>query len=99
VEAYLEWAAGQEKWLPHLHGYRQNGSWYAHPRKEFFDLGDIAALVDPDLACWEVTECPEVDWDLDYRFRDTMGSILRCYHIDRDKTFALLYDKLRAFFG
>ena len=66
------------------------------PRKGFFDLGDIAALVDPDLACWEVAECPEVDWDLDYQFKGTKGSILRCYHVDRDRTFGLLYGRLEA---
>lgn len=69
------------------------------PRKGFFDLGDMAALVDPDLSSWEVAECPEVDWDLDYEFKGTLGSILRCYHVDRDGTFALLYDKLRTDYG
>jgi len=79
----------------YLHAYRSREEWYASPRKGFFDLGDIAALVDPDLACWDVTQCPEVDWDLSYRFTDRLGSILRCYHIDRDRTFELLYEKLR----
>jgi purine nucleosidase len=78
----------------YLHEYRHNAPWMAHPKKGFFDLGDIAALVDPDLACWEVTECPKVGWDLDYHFQGKLGSILRCYHVDRDRVFALLYDKL-----
>ena len=64
------------------------------PNKGFFDLGDVAALVDPGLAEWEQTACPEVDWDLSYRFKGTMGEILRCYHIDSRGTFDLLYRKL-----
>lgn len=80
----------------YLHEYRYEHPHWMSPRKGFFDLGDIAALVDPDLGSWEVAECPEVDWDLDYEFKGTLGSILRCYHVDRDGTFALLYDKLRA---
>jgi inosine-uridine nucleoside N-ribohydrolase len=80
----------------YLHGYRFKASWYASPRKGFFDLGDVAALVNPSLAAWDVTPCPEVDWDLRYRFTDKLGSIRRCYHIDRDRTFELLYEKLRT---
>lgn len=83
----------------YLHSYRHREEWYASPRKGFYDLGDIAALVDPDLACWDVTSCPEVGWDLAYHFTDKLGSILRCYHVDRDRTFQLLYRKLHAHAG
>lgn len=80
----------------YLHEYRLRSEWFQDPRKGFYDLGDIAALVDPALACWDVTPCPEVGWDLSYQFTDRMGSILRCYHVDRDRTFELLYDRLAA---
>jgi len=80
----------------YLHEYRYESSYYQRSNKGFFDLGDIAALVDPDLASWEVTDCPEVDWDLVYQFKKTKGSILRCYDIDRDKTFELFGRKLRT---
>lgn len=83
----------------YLHEYRHRSKWYADPNKGFFDLGDIAALVDPGLACWETVTCPEVDWDLTYHFKNTLGSILRCYHVDRGRTFGLLYTKLRMHFG
>ena len=82
-----------------MHEYRFQSSYYQRPDKGFFDLGDIAALVDPDLASWEVADCPEVDWDLAYKFKGTKGKILRCYDIDRDKTYALLERKLRSFAG
>ena len=64
--------------------------------KGFFDLGDIAALVAPDLACWERTDCPEVGPDLSYSFTGRMGEILRCYHIDCPGTFELFYQKLQG---
>jgi purine nucleosidase len=79
----------------YLHEYRYQSEYFQRADKGFFDLGDIAALADPDLACWDETPCPEVDWDLSYRFTNKLGSILRCYHVDRDRTFGLLYDKLR----
>jgi inosine-uridine nucleoside N-ribohydrolase len=83
----------------YLHEYRHVRPHFQSPRKGFFDLGDVAALVDPGLACWEETECPEVGWDLAYHFKGTLGSIQRCYHVDRDRTFGLLYEKLRDAYG
>ena len=79
----------------YLHESRLEIRAYQSPNKGFFDLGDIAALVDPSLATWETVECPEVNWDLAYQFKGTKGRILRCGAIDRDKTFALLEEKLK----
>ena len=78
----------------YLHEYRLSDPGFQKPTKGFFDLGDIAALVEPGLACWEETDCPEVRWDLVYEFSGRMGRILRCYHVDRDRTFKLLFDRI-----
>jgi inosine-uridine nucleoside N-ribohydrolase len=80
----------------YLHEYRFGSEYYRDPNKGFFDLGDIAALIDPDLATWEVVDCPEVNWDLAYRHKKTKGKILRCYDIDRGGTMDLLYSRLQA---
>lgn len=80
----------------YLHNYRYRADWYQSPKKGFFDLGDIAALVNPDLASWEETPCPTVTQNLDYRFNGTKGTILRCYDVDRDRTFKLLFGKLKS---
>lgn len=92
----------EEKVLPYgeigkyLHEYRYTTPWYMQSDKGFFDLGDIAALVDPEIAYWQEVSCPEVDPDMSYKFKGTKGKILRCYFIDRDKTFKLLYDELKS---
>ena len=83
----------------YLHDYRFTAKAFMSPTKGFFDLGDIAALLAPDVACWEVAACPEVDWDLDYVFSGTLGSILRCYHVDRGRCFELLHERLRRWHG
>lgn len=80
----------------YLHDYRYTNPRYMKSDKGFFDLGDIAALVDPDIALWQEVSCPEVDPDLSYVFKGTKGKILRCYHIDRDQAFQLLYDRLQS---
>jgi purine nucleosidase len=79
----------------YLHEYRLTDPAFQKPTKGFFDLGDVAALADPGLACWEETDCPEVRQDLVYDFTGKLGRILRCYHVDRDRTFALLFDRIK----
>ncbi len=79
-----------------LHEFRFESPGFQQPTKGFYDLGDIAALVDPSLATWEVVDCPEVNWDLAYQFKGTKGKILRCLDIDRDGTFALLESRLKG---
>jgi len=83
----------------YLHEYRRQNSWFMRADKGFFDLGDIAALLDLDLASWEEVECPRVDWDLSYRFEGELGSILRCADVDRDRVFALLFERLERHYG
>ncbi len=83
----------------YMHEYRFESDYYQHPNKGFFDLGDIAVLVDPSLGSWEIADCPEVQWDLDYKFTGKKGKILRCYDVDRDGTYALLEKKLRTHAG
>jgi purine nucleosidase len=78
-----------------LHEFRLQHKWFQSPKKGFYDLGDIAALVEPSLATWEVVDCPEVNWDLAYQFKGTKGKILRCGAIDRDRTFELFEEKLK----
>ena len=81
----------------YLHKYRFRSAYYRNPKKGFFDLGDIAALLDPDLASWEVVDCPDVEKNLDYKFTGTKGRILRCFAINRIRTFELFHNKLKAF--
>lgn len=52
---------------------------YPDNPKGLFDLGDIAALVDPDCVAWEQTPVPGVDADLGYDFSQTFGSAVRAF--------------------
>lgn len=82
-----------------LHEYRYKGKWYQSPTKGFFDLGDIAALVDPTLVKHEVVSAPSVNWDMRYDHKKTHGKMLRLFDIDRDGTFELFYKKFKDKYG
>jgi purine nucleosidase len=83
----------------YMYNYRLKSDYYRSTKKGYFDLGDIAVLIDPELGTWEETACPTVTPYMDYNFYKTNGKVLRCKYIDRDKTFQLLYDKLKAHYG
>lgn len=83
----------------YLYNYRLKNEYWSGDKKGFFDLGDIAVLIDPDLGEWEETICPTVTPYMDYNFYKTNGTLLRCNDVDRDKTFQLLYSKLKEHYG
>ena len=83
----------------YLYNYRFKSDYYRSTTKGYFDLGDIAVLINPEIGKWEETVCPTVTKYMDYNFYKGNGKLLRCYGIDRDKTFQLLYRKLKDNFG
>ncbi len=79
----------------YLHEFRSRKDWYQSPAKGFYDLGDIAALADPNLVYYEIVDAPEVNWDMNYVHNRKHGKMVRIYQIDRERTFELLYEKLK----
>jgi len=78
----------------YLYQYRLKRPDWSDHKKGLFDLGDIAVLIDPEIGKWEEVPCPTVSYYMDYNFLKTNGRLLRCYGVNRDKAFRLLYDKL-----
>jgi purine nucleosidase len=68
---------------------------YLSPKKGFFDLGDMVALLDPAAVRFERTGAPSVDHDLRYDFTHLHGEIVRIYHVERERSFDLLEAALR----
>ena len=78
----------------YFHDFRLTRPGYQSLKKGFFDLGDVAALVDPSLTYREVVDVPGINWDMAYDRSKKFGSMIHIYQIDRDRTFELLYRKL-----
>jgi inosine-uridine nucleoside N-ribohydrolase len=83
----------------YLYNYRLRAADWSGTVKGYFDLGDIAVLIDPNIGTWEESRCPTVTPYMDYNFYKGNGNFLRCSDIDRDKTFQLLYKKLQEKYG
>jgi inosine-uridine nucleoside N-ribohydrolase len=100
---YLRISAGEtaRRYLPlgplgqYLHEIRRRSPHYLSANKGFFDLGDIAALVDPGCVRWEKTAAPAVEPDLRYNFGRNFGEIFRIYHVESERAFLLLEHALQ----
>jgi purine nucleosidase len=82
-----------------LHDIRKPSPYARRADKGMFDLGDVAALIDPAAATAEVVAAPTVDHDLRYDFSKPNGRIVRVSGIDRDRSFALLDESLKRAAG
>ncbi|MBI5388263.1 MAG: nucleoside hydrolase [Verrucomicrobia bacterium] len=82
----------------YLHEFRLRNAWFQSPTKGFFDLGDIAVLLDASLAKWEIVPAPNVNWDMLYEPGQGRGRIVRIHSIARDGTFELFYRKMAVAF-
>ena len=74
----------------YLHQIRMRHAWTRSPRKAFYDLGDIAALVSPSCARWPYEDAPAVRHDLRYDFSKRQGTIIRIYHVETATAASLL---------
>ncbi len=83
----------------YLHEYRFNHPGFQSPKKGFFDLGDIAWLIDPTLATSEIVPAPTMDDRMYFDQKNTHGDMVRVHDINPAKTWELFYRKLTAFLG
>lgn len=80
----------------HLHEYRKRNAHFMAPTKGMFDLGDIAAFIDPSCAPWEKTAAPSVIGErLQYDFTRPRGELIRIKDVGRNRSFDLLEEALR----
>ena len=79
----------------HLHEIRRRSKEWMRADKGIFDLGDVAALIDPSCAAVERTAAPTVKPDQTYDFSRTHGEILRIRDVPRGRCFDLLEEALR----
>ncbi|HHH76462.1 MAG TPA: hypothetical protein ENL03_05505 [Phycisphaerae bacterium] len=85
----------------YLHDIRVNSP-HAGCRSEtkgFFDIGDIALLIDPSIAEWDVETAPLLKSDSIFDFTKPQGQVLRVYHCSREGCFDLLHKGLVRHFS
>ncbi len=79
-----------------LHDYRFRNPSFQSENKGFFDLGDIAWLMDPSVAESEVVEVPHMDFLMRFRFRGDLGRMRRVHSIRREPVWELFFRRMQA---
>jgi inosine-uridine nucleoside N-ribohydrolase len=83
----------------YLHEYRYRQNWLQAADKGFFDLGDIAWLIDPRLCRVQEINAPEMTRWMTFRQTDRFGRILHIGSIDVNATWELFYSRMQQHFG
>ncbi len=82
-----------------LHEYRKRDAWYMRPDKGFYDMGDIAFLIEPSVCRTEIIDAPEMTRWMYFNREKKHGQILKVSDIDVDRTWQIFFERLEKRFG
>ena len=78
----------------YLHDFRFKNPYFMRDDKGFFDVGDFAWMIMPELCQSEIVKAPTMDQTMYFDQDRTHGNMLRVYDIDKEKTWKLFDEKL-----
>jgi purine nucleosidase len=77
-----------------LHEYRYRDPKYQGENKGFFDLGDIAWIMQPGVCRTEVVDVPHMDWKMVFSHQGDLGQMRRVFEVDPEPVWKLFFEKL-----
>lgn len=78
-----------------LHEFRSREDWFQDSNKGFFDIGDIAWLIDPTLCTNQTIDTPRLTRWLEFDFTKPNGTMLHVSSIEVERTWNLFYERLQ----
>ena len=78
-----------------LHDYRDNDIWFSSPLKGYYDIGDIALLINPGICQMEITKAPRMDQFMYFDMKQGVGKMLRVFDIENEAVWNMLFSRLR----
>ncbi|GHV65258.1 hypothetical protein AGMMS49587_19210 [Spirochaetia bacterium] len=78
-----------------LHDFRDRDPHFADDDKGFFDMGDFVYLIDPSTVKSEITYVPLMDEYMYFDFSRVNGKMLRVFDIDNDRSWNMLFERLK----
>jgi hypothetical protein len=80
-----------------IHEFRKKRAQWMTNEKGFFDLGDIAFLINPDLCYREIVTAPSMSQNMYFSRTENNGKMMRVYEIKNEGTWQLFFDKLKNY--
>jgi inosine-uridine nucleoside N-ribohydrolase len=81
----------------YLHDFRHRSEYFARSDKGFFDLGDIAWLIEPGLCREETIPAPKLERHCRFDSETPRGEMRRVFNIDPEPTWDLFFDRMAHF--
>jgi inosine-uridine nucleoside N-ribohydrolase len=78
-----------------LHAFRGRNRYFQSPTKGFFDIADIAWMMQPDVCAQAVIPAPAMNWAMRFDHNNPHGRMLRVSSVRADPTWELFFDRLR----
>jgi purine nucleosidase len=80
-----------------IHDYRKKNSNWMSTEKGFFDLGDIAFLIKPELCSFEVVYAPSMKQNMFFDQSKSNGKMMRVFEIKNGETWQLMFEKMEKY--
>jgi purine nucleosidase len=80
-----------------IHEFRKKYPNWMTSQKGFFDLGDIAFLIKPELCTFEIVNAPTMNQNMYFDQSKTNGKMMRVYDIKNEETWQLLFEKMKKY--
>lgn len=77
-----------------LHNYRYRTPYFQESTKGFFDLGDIAWLIQPDVCTVETVPVPHLQDDLQFAQLGDLGKMIRVHNCRPDPIWKLFFERM-----
>ncbi|HUX56920.1 MAG TPA: nucleoside hydrolase [Bacteroidales bacterium] len=77
-----------------IHDFRKKRANWMTDQKGFFDLGDIAFLIKPELCSLEIINAPTMNQNMYFNQKKINGKMMRVYEIKNEETWQLLFEKM-----
>lgn len=92
----------EDKLLPlgglpaYLHEYRFRNPLFQRNDKGFFDLGDIAWMIQPEFCQNTVVNVPHMDWKMSFHHKGDLGRMRRVSEISASPVWELFFGRMQA---
>ncbi len=81
-----------------IHEFRDRNPYFKTLNKGFFDMGDIAWMIEPEICKSEIVKAPSMDEYMYFDHSRPNGKMLRIFDIDNDQTWNMLFSRMAKFF-
>jgi purine nucleosidase len=80
----------------YLHAFRHRSPSFQSDTKGFFDLGDIAWMIDPSVCTNAICKAPHMDWKMAFRHTNDLGEMLRVTDAQPEPVWNMFFSRMCA---